>query len=338
MKRLLAPCAAALAFALSASMAHASLRLCNRTSYVLYAATASASANDALAQGWTRIVSGSCRIAIKGDLTASAYFAYARTSPAHSGAPRAWDGNTNFCVKDTNFSLRLPLLSVRCPALDMFHLPFAAIATHHMRSWTTTFRETPDFDSMKSAERAGLKRLLIDIGAKIGSSGSDKAVEAALVLFRKRMHLPDKAGTTDLFDALETEAMKTAAPIGYTVCNDTDKPAWVAIGQKKGAVYLSRGWWMAAGGGCAKTVTDSVANEKIYLRVEREKGVALVSGPEKFCTTNIEFEIQGREHCTARGLTDAGFAETNTNGAPGLVAHVSADGLVATLSGKDTSK
>jgi uncharacterized membrane protein len=340
MSRLLAPCAAALAFALAAPPAHASLRLCNRTSYVLYAATTSAGTSDALVQGWTRIVPGSCRIAIQSDLTASAYYIYARTSSAHSGAPRAWNGNVNFCVKDTFFSLRLPLLSTRCPTLDMLELPFAAIATHHMRSWTTTFRETPDYDSMKSAERVGLNRLLIDNGVKIGTLGSssDKAAETALALFRKRMRLSDKASAADLFDALETEAMKTAAPVGYTVCNDTDKPVWAAIGQKKGASTVSRGWWMIAAGGCAKTVTDSVANAKVYLRVEKGKGVALVSGPEKFCVTNIEFEIQGREHCAARGLADAGFAETNTKGVPGFAAHVSADGLVATLSGMGTSK
>jgi uncharacterized membrane protein len=338
MNRLLASCAAAMAIAVAAAPAHASLRLCNRTSYVLYAAAASAGTSDALIQGWTRIVPGSCRTAIQNDLTAAAYYVYARTSSAHSGAPRAWSGNTNFCVKDTNFSLRLPLLSTRCPAPDIYELPFAAIATHHMRSWTTTFRETPDFNSMKGAERAGLKRLLADTGAKIAASGSDKAEEAALAAFRKRLRLSDKAGAADLFDALETEAMKTAAPIGYTVCNDTDKPVWAAIAQKKGIAAVSRGWWIVAAGACAKTLSDPVANAKVYLRVEKGMGVALVSGPEKFCVTTIEFEIRGRERCVARGLTEAGFAETSTKGAPGFVAHVSADGLIATLSGKGTSK
>ncbi|HEY0282612.1 MAG TPA: DUF1036 domain-containing protein, partial [Rhizomicrobium sp.] len=170
-----------MAIAIAAVPAHASLKLCNRTSYVLYAATAALETSGTFLRGWTRIVPGSCRIAIQGDLAASAYYVYARTSPAHSGAPRAWNGNTNFCVKDTDFSLRLPLLTTRCPAPDLYELPFAAIATHHMRSWTTTFRETPDFNSMKNAERAGLNRLLIDNGAKAGAlgSGSDKAAQAA---------------------------------------------------------------------------------------------------------------------------------------------------------------
>jgi len=330
MRRLLAGAALVVAFATPA--AHASLKLCNRTSYVLYAATVSASASDALVQGWTRIVPGECSIGLKGDLAAPAYYLYARGSPAHSGPPRAWGGGSEFCVKDTDFSLRQPLLSTICPSPDMFKLSFAALTTHHMRSWTATFRETPDYDSMQSAGRAGLKRLLADTGAKLGGSAWDKVADAALLAFRKRMRLSDKASMDDLFDALETEAMKSAAPAGYSICNDTDKPVWAALAQRKGAVFVSRGWWTVAPGGCARTITESVAQQKIYLRVEKAKGVALVSGPENFCVTNIEFEIQGRERCAARGLTDAGFAVTNEKGAPGFAAHVSADGLAATLS------
>jgi len=330
--------AAALVLAFATQAAHASLKLCNRTSYVLYAATVSASASDALVQGWTRIVPGKCSIALTGELAASGYYLYARSSSAHSGPPRAWGGNSDFCVRDTGFSLRQPLLSTICPSPDMFKLPFAALATHHMRSWTATFRETPDYNSMQSAEHAGLKRLLADTGAKMGNSASEKAVDSTIAVFRKRMHLSDTASTDDLIDALETEAMKTAAPIGYSVCNDTDKPVWAALAQKKGAVFVSRGWWTVAPGGCARTITESVAQQNIYLRVEKAKGVALVSGPEKFCITDIEFEIQGRERCAARGLTEAGFAVSNAKGAPGFAAHVSADGLTATLSGASMPK
>lgn len=327
MRRLLPVAAGALAFALAAPPAHASLKLCNRTSYVIYAATATAAANGTLVQGWVRVVPGACRIAINGDLVASAYYVYARTSTAHSGASRAWAGTANFCTKDTDFSLHQPAQSAYCPSPDMSELAFAAIATHHMRSWTTTFRETPDFDSMQSAQRAGLKRLLRDNGA--GDTGSDKAVDAALMALRKRLHLSDKTGTDGMFDALETEAMKTAAPAGYAVCNETDKEFWAALGQKKNAVWMSRGWWMVAPGSCAKAIAESVANSKIYLRVEKSKGLELVSGAEKFCVANIEFEIQGRDRCSARGLAEAGFAETNSKGAPGFTAHVSKDGLIS---------
>ena len=327
-----------LAFVCVAHAAQASLKLCNRTSMVLYAATAASAGSEIAVTGWTQVVPGACSIAIKGDLAASAYYLYARSSSATSGAPRAWGGNTELCVKDTNFALRLPGPTANCPSPEMSALGFAALATHHMRSWTTTFREVPDFDSMKSAERAGLKRLLRDIGAGTTAldSSAGKTVDAALTAFRKRIHLSDKASTGDLFDALETEAMKTAAPIGYSVCNDTDKPIWVALGQKKDNVWMAHGWWQVAPGACARTIAESVANRRIDLRVEKSKGVALVSGREKFCITNIEFEIQGRQNCAARGLAEAGFAETNLKGSPGFAAHVTGNGLASSTTG--TSK
>ena len=321
-----AAAAAALAFAFAAPQAHASLKLCNRTSYVIYAATAVSTTTDSIVQGWTRIAPGSCRVAINGDLIGSAYYVYARTSSAHFGASRAWAGNRSFCTKDTDFSLHQAPLTMICPSADMAELPFASVVTHHMRSWTTTFNEMPSFDSMKSAERAGLKRLLRDNGA--GDTGSDNAVNAALTTLRKRLRLSDKATTDDVLDALETEAMKTAAPAGYAVCNEANSTFWAALGQRKGAGWMAHGWWMVAPGSCAKMISEPMTGSKIYLRVEKAKGRELVSGSEYFCVANIEFDIQGREHCGARGLIKAGFTETNAKGAPGFVAHVSDAGLV----------
>ena len=127
--------------------------------------------------------------------------------------------------------------------------------------------------------------------------------------------------------------MKSATPLGYAICNDTDKPFWAALGEKKGAAFVSRGWWMVTAGSCAKAITTSVASHKVFLRVEKSKGVALVSGAARFCVTDIEFEIQGRDHCAARGLVEAGFAETNAKGAAGFAVHISEAGLVPSAGG-----
>ncbi len=191
-------------FALVLSPAQASLRLCNRTSYVIYAAVAALSSSDVTSQGWTRIVPGACEEALKGDLAAQAYYLYGRTSRAHAGAPRAWSGAVLLCVKDSTFQLRLPF-GAQCP-VDGYELPFAQIDTHHMRSWTITFRESPDLPSMAAAERAGLKRLLADIGTK--KLTSDRQVDAALADFRKRLHLAGGAPATAHLSARETEARK----------------------------------------------------------------------------------------------------------------------------------
>ncbi len=113
------------------------------------------------------------------------------------------------------------------------------------------------------------------------------------------------------------------------MCNDTDKPFWAAIGQKKGAAYASRGWWTVAAGGCSQLLTEPIAGGPTWLRIERSKGPPPVSGPMPFCVTNIEFTIQGRDNCAKRGLTQAGFAPTNIKGLPGATVHVTANGLVA---------
>jgi uncharacterized membrane protein len=316
--------AAATAVLLLCMPAQAALNLCNRTSYVIYAATAAQTANEISVKGWTRLVPGTCTTAIAGDLTAQAYYLYARSSRAHAGPPRDWSGGTVLCAKDKDFVLRLPAGIARCTA-DSYELSFASLATHSMRSWTTTFRETPDLPSPDAAQRAGLKRLLADIGMR--NLNSDKAADAALAQFRKRIRLMNSAPAGAVFDALETEAMKSAVPAGYTLCNDTAKPVWVALGQKKGTLYSARGWWTVTGGTCAQLVTNSITGSPVYLRVEKAKGVPLVSGSEAFCVTNIEFEVQGRGRCAQRGLVEAGFVPTNARGAPGFTAHVTERGL-----------
>jgi uncharacterized membrane protein len=327
MSRLVPVLGTALLFILVLSPAEASLRLCNRTSYVIYTATAATTVSGTDVKGWTRVTPGACEVEIQGDLIAQAYYLYARSARAHSGAPRAWSGQTNLCVKDRDFSLRLPLGVPRCTAPDTYELPFAAIQTHHMRSWTMTLRETPDLASMPAAERAGLKRLLGDVGVR--NLSDDKAMDLAVTQFRKRTRLQDKSGPTALFNALETEAMKTAVPVGYTICNDTDKPVFAALGQKKAKAFFSSGWWTVAGGTCSQVMTESLSGAPVYLRVERRGGVPLVAGSMTFCVTNIEFEIQGRERCVKRGLAEAGFVETNVSGQPGYTAHITGSGLAA---------
>lgn len=314
--------------ALTMHAADAGLTLCNRTSYVLYAATAALRLPDVSVQGWTRLVPGSCAEAIKPDLTAQAYYLYAKTSRAHSGSPRAWSGPTRVCARDKDFSFRAAF-NARCTD-GGYELGFAEVATGHKRVWTATFHDAPDQPSMAAAERAGLKRLIGDIGVR--AAMSDKQVDAAIGAFKARVHLAAGAPTAALFDALETEAMKAAVPSGYMLCNDTAGEVYAAIGQQmvaaSGPVFVSRGWWTVAAGACSPLITDSIAAKKIWLRVERAKNAVLVQGPMKFCVTNIEFDIQGRERCAARGLVEAGFAETHGGPAPGFTAHVTAAGLV----------
>jgi uncharacterized membrane protein len=310
--------------------ASAGLKLCNRTSYVLYAAVGSVQSMQAVTQGWFRLIPGTCQTAIKGPLASKGYYVFARSSLAHSGTSRAWGGSQNLCVKDATFALRTALSAARCPEDDTFALPFATVDTHREKSWAMTFDESPAFKTLKDSETAGMKRLLRDQGAKIGAIDAkpDKAAEAALAAFRKRLNMNPKASTSDLFDALETEALKTTAPAGYAVCNDTSKAIWVALGLKTADKWSSRGWWKIGAGGCAKAITEALKTDVVYLLAQTPGGIPIVYGPQKFCTTNVEFDIQGRENCKKRGLVETGFAETRVKGLQGYTAHVSENGLI----------
>jgi uncharacterized membrane protein len=316
---------------LASTPATAELKVCNRTSYVLYTATATATAGEIASRGWTRIAPGDCQIVLRGDLTATLYYLYARTSQAHGGPARAWGGGQSVCVKDVTFATHRPVSEHDCESDNFFALRFAAIDTHHLKSWTTTLSETPAIATLTDARTAGLKRLLRDLAYRIATIDGhpDKAAESALYDFRKRQHLTATASASDLFDALETTALKVTAPAGYSICNDTAKPLAAAIGQNEANNWTSRGWWKIAAGSCAKTITTPLATESVYLFVQKVAGPALVSGSEKFCVADIEFDIQGRTRCKDRGLGEAGFAQTRVKGLTGFAAHVGETGLVA---------
>jgi uncharacterized membrane protein len=323
-----------------ASPADAAMKACNRTSYVLYAAAGTAANTNVASQGWTRIAPGGCKTVLPSDLTAPAYYIYARSSLAHTGPSRAWGGSMDICVKDTNFSSQDPLSAAQCQSDDFFQLPFAQVDTHHLKNWTTTFSESPALATLAQAQLAGLKRLLGDVGYKIGAinGAPDKATDAAITDFRKRLRLSPGATMDDLFDALETEAMKTATPAGYSVCNDTAKSVAAALGQKQRNDWISHGWWKIAAGSCARLVSDLSGMDSLYLFVQKIGGPPLVTGPNKFCLTDIEFDIQGRSRCAARGMTEAGFAETRVRGLSGYSAHVGEGGLMKAMPRHVTSK
>jgi uncharacterized membrane protein len=320
---------AVLVLACASAPAHAALTLCNRTSYILYAATAAFQASQGTAQGWTRIIPGDCQVARKEKLGAQTYLVHARSSVAHSGPARAWGGAYPVCVKDGNFTSKQGGMQASCTAEDNFSLPFAPVDNHGKADWTMNFDEQPAFASQTEAQLAGVRRLLKDNGYKIDALNGkpDKQTGAALAAFRARMHFKPEAGNDDLFAALENQARKSAAPAGYTVCNDTGDILLVALGRIAGGKASSQGWWTVQAGACAKTITTPLTNEAFFLLAQKKSGITLVGGGQSFCTAAAAFQIQGAQTCAARGLTQAGFAATPTKGASGTVAHVGPGGL-----------
>jgi uncharacterized membrane protein len=312
---------------LAPAPAHAALTLCNRTSYILYAATSAIQSPRSETQGWTRLTPGECQLARKEPLTAETYLIHARSSIAYSGPARAWGGNYPVCVKDANFTIRQAVTQPYCTAEDTFALPFAPLDNRGKSVWTMNFDEQPVM-SLVQAQLAGVKRLLADNGYKIGAIDGkpDKYTGAALADFRKKMRFTATAGNAELFEALEREARKKIAPAGYTVCNESRESLLVALGQTDGAMPVSRGWWTVQPGACAKAVTTPL-NGDVFLLAQKKSGGTLVGGPQRFCTASAAFEIRGAASCAARGFVESGFAATPTKGLTGYVAHIGATGL-----------
>jgi uncharacterized membrane protein len=318
---------ACLLLALMAAPAQAGLTLCNRTSYILYAATSAIQSPRSETSGWTRIAPGDCQLARKESLTAETYLVHARSSLAHSGSPRAWGGAYPVCVKDANFNIKQAVTQPVCSADDTFALPFAPLDNRGHANWTMNFDEQPGLGSLTAAQLAGVKRLLMDNGYKVGpiDGKPDRLTGAALTDFRKAM--PPAADNTALFDALERQARKKIAPAGYTVCNDGHDVLMVALGQNDNNKPVSRGWWTVQPGACAKAITTPLSSDAVYLLAQRRSGSTLVGGAQRFCTNTAPFEIQGAGDCATRKLGEAGFAKTDTHGKPGYVAHIGPTGL-----------
>jgi uncharacterized membrane protein len=319
-------------FAVPANAANAAdgLKICNHTSYVLYAATGVQEGASVETRGWLRVVPGDCRMAITHKLSSNALYLYARSSQAHSGPAREWGGNAPLCAKDTDFALKTQIGLGGCGAGDAFQMPFALVDTHGKSSWTATLYDSLGLRTANAALEAGIVRLLNDIGYDIGKDHRDlrAAAAAALKKFRARMKLPQTATDDDLFDALETEALKASAPTGYSICNDAQKAVWAAIGLQNGNDWSSRGWWRIAPGSCAHALTTALTYDHVYLLVERKDKHRIVTGPVNFCITAITFQVTGRAKCKSRGLEEAGFAATTTKGHSGYAVHIGEDGLI----------
>jgi uncharacterized membrane protein len=305
----------------------ADLRVCNQTSYVLYAAVGYEAGLQMLTRGWTRVRPGDCTTALQGILNQPNYFVYARGSRGHAGPTRAWGGRIRLCAKETNFAIDVPVGAARCASGDAFLVPFASIATGHKASWATTLTETAHFATPADAKSVGIARLLGDLGYKVDPTASPQAVAQALTDFRVRKHIPLRATSNDVIDALETEALKSSAPAGYSVCNDGKAEIWAAIGLRLNRGSTARGWWDVPPGACARILTKSLDVMAVYLHATKVGNPDLVSGSTMFCTGTGSFELSGPK-CFGQGHSLLGFAEMETKEVSGYIAHIGNAGLL----------
>lgn len=330
MRRLLLICGVVLAaVATTATPANAAYRLCNHTSYVIYAAIGFQAGTELFTQGWSRIPPGFCATPIVSPLKTATYYIYARSSDAHSGPVHAWGGRANLCAKASEFSLHTSIASPGCSDPDAYRLPFAAVEVKGRADWVTNFTEARTFADPAANQRAGIQRLLADNGYAVGAPDAlpGPRTDTALLAFRTRMKIAPNATLADLFDALEDDAQLNATPQGYAICNKTAEAVYAAIAMRSGAAWTSRGWWKVAAGVCARVISEPLAADRVYLLVERTKGQRIVTGQTTFCITDVQFEVTGRENCVKRGLANAGFVATVTQGRRGYAARVGEEGL-----------
>ena len=289
-------------------------RLCNQTSFVLEAATGRPEANTVIVEGWTRLRPGECRAALAGPLKPGIYFVFARSSKAHRGGQRVWNGEIPLCV-DPNGSFAVENPS-SCAQMGLEQRGFQAVRIDKRSGGAMTFKETDLYNKGgQSAQNAGIQRLLDDAGinADVVDGYLGRESRAAITTFLAERKLPPGTNNVDLIDILEDVARNRSLEVGMMLCNRTDTRILAAIARRRPDGWESRGWWTLDAGLCARTVDESLiaAPHYVYAEMETPQGLRVLNGAETvFCTARSKFAILGREDCDARRYRQATFVET----------------------------
>jgi uncharacterized membrane protein len=312
----LAPVATLLALALPTSSAQSSegWRLCNETSFVLEAATGRPENNAVIVEGWTRLRPGECRVALAAPIKPGIHFVFARSSKAHRGGQRVWNGDIPLCV-DPNGSFAVENPS-SCTAMGLEQRSFQAVRIDKRTGGSMTFRETEPYSkSGQSAQNAGIQRLLDDAGVNTdvidGYLGRES--RAAITVFLAERKVPANTSNADLIDMLEDVARNRSLEVGMMLCNRADHRITAAMAWRRAEGWESRGWWTLEANLCVRTVDENLIATPHYVFAEMEtpQGVRTLSGAETiFCTSRTKFAILGRDSCDSRRYRQAAFVET----------------------------
>jgi uncharacterized membrane protein len=315
----LAPVAGLLALVLptlptSSAQASEGWRLCNETSFVLEAATGRPENQSVIVEGWTRLRPGECRVALPSPLKPGIYFTFARSSKAHRGGQRVWNGDVPLCV-DTNGSFAVENPS-SCVAMGLEQRNFQAVRIDKRTGGSMTFLETEPYNKGgQSAQNAGIQRLLDDAGISTDTIDGylGRESRAAITAFLNERREPPNTPNTELIDILEDVARNRSLEVGMMLCNRTDHRITAAMAWRRAEGWESRGWWTLEAGLCVRTVDQSLIATPHYVFAEMEtpQGVRLLNGAETiFCTSRAKFAVLGRENCDTRRYRPAKFVET----------------------------
>ncbi len=283
---------------------------CNQTSYVLSIAVGIKNGPFVATRGWWIVPAGECKVVIKGPLTQTSYFSYARTSFAHTGSIRTWGGAHALCAGKGSFQSTGDGSSQCGPGHNP--LGFSFVDTKGMPGWKTTLTEgSAVFKSMDQARIAGFQRLLSDVNlfdGPIDGIGGPKFNEA-LGQARTALGAPSSDPAT-LYTRLLAEATRIQSTSGLTLCNRTPKVIWTAYGREMQGKLQSRGWYRLQPEQCEKVIKERLSEPLIYVYAEVEKGEGVPEtwgGPKQFCTKESTFDFDDSINCSGKGFTSTGF-------------------------------
>lgn len=298
---------------------------CNLTSYELQLSVGIKQSTGFWAtRGWWPLPAGQCSTVIKGKLTQSSYYTFARTSFAHTGSIRTWGGSQTLCTGGKSQFEATSDGSDTCgPGLEA--QGFAKVETGGKPGWTTTLAESPGFKTLEAARIAGLQRLLTDLDRYDGGiDGVQNAKFAeALAAARAAYGIPLTDDAATLYNKLHEEAKRAQVAVGLTFCNRTQEAVWAALARDTQGKKVSKGWWHLQPGQCEKVIRDRLggAERFVYAFAEAsgETKAKPWEGTFNFCTRAQIFEIEGAEDCQGRGFKTTGFRQIDTGMQAGVI-------------------
>ena len=288
-------------------------RLCNRTSYVVEAATGRPDGSEVIVEGWTRLRPGDCEVAVPGPLEDGPHFVYARSSKAHRGG-QSWSGKTPLCV-DVNGSFAIENPS-SCASMGLEERGFMAVLFDAKNDGTMTFTETELYNkASQSPQNAGIQRLLNDAGIfqDVVDGILGRESRAAITAFLAERNLPATTPIPRLIDLLEDVANRRARQVGMELCNRTGNRILAAMARSRPDGLESRGWWLIDANQCVRAVGESLitAPHYVFAEMSTPDGIRTLAGAATvFCTSRSQFAILGNDNCESRRYRPEKFMET----------------------------
>ena len=288
---------------------------CNQTSYVLSIAVGLKTGPMIFTRGWWPLAAGECKVVIKGPLSQSTYYSFARSSFAHMGPIRTWGGTHNLCTGKVNFQASGGEDSQCGPGYTP--LGFAAIDIQGKSGWSTTLSESSKLKTSEDARIAGFQRLLFDIGLFEGAIDGVPGPKYSEAMTQARTALSAGPDNASLYAKLVAEATRLQAVSGLTFCNRTQTIIWTAYGREVQGKAQSRGWYRLLPEQCEKVIKERLVEPILYAfaSVDKTDGLPQTWGGNKiFCSSEASFDFDDSTNCSGKGFTGTGFFPIDTNG------------------------